>query len=89
MENFSHNVILISVIFFGITIRKAIIESSNQRKKEMKELQDWLFNQLYSIAPGKVLRPEEKESEMPRKAVVIHHSRDPMNEFNGKKDDWD
>lgn len=58
-------------------------------KKDIRRHQEWLFDQLYSMAPEKVLSPdEEKPEEVSRPAVVVHTSRDPMNEFNGKKDDW-
>lgn len=58
-------------------------------KKDMQSHQDWLFHQLYTMAPGKVLRPDEVETkEEGKKAVVINRNRDPMNEFTGKKDDW-
>lgn len=71
---------------------KGIKESQKARKEyieNLAKLQDWLFNQLYTIAPGKVLRPDEIEpKEESKKAVVINRNRDPMNEFTGKKDDW-
>jgi hypothetical protein len=59
-------------------------------KHDLKKHQEWLFKQLYTMAPGKVLRPDEeapytKESE---KAVVINPNRDPMSEFNGLRDDF-
>lgn len=58
-------------------------------KKDMQNHQDWLFNQLYTIAPGKVLRPDEIEpKEESKKAVVINRNRDPMREFDGGLDDW-
>lgn len=58
-------------------------------KKDMQEHQDWLFNQLYNMAPGKVLKPNEAEPESEDvPAVVIHTNRDPYNEFKGKRDDW-
>lgn len=54
-----------------------------------KAQNDWLFNQLYSMAPGKVLRPDEvEEKAVSKPAKIIHTSRDPMNEFSGKLDDW-
>lgn len=59
-------------------------------KRDLSQHQEWLFDQLYSMAPGKVLKPDEIEpEEVSKPAVVIHPSRDPMNEFNGKKNDWD
>lgn len=69
-----------------MTARKKLVEYHEER---FTTHQNWLFNQLYSMAPGKVLLPDEfapDEEEKP--AIVINTNRDPMNEFNGKKDDW-
>lgn len=50
---------------------------------------EWLFNQLYNIAPGKVLKPDEEVTESkPVHVKVIHKSRDPMREFDGGIDDF-
>ena len=56
-------------------------------KGDMQKHQDWLFEQLCRIAPGKVLLPEQEESEEVG-AVVVNPKDNPMNEFNGQKTDW-
>lgn len=56
-------------------------------KSDMQKHQDWLFEQLCRIAPGKVLLPEQEEGEEVG-AVVINPKDNPMNEFNGQKTDW-
>ena len=64
-------------------------ESYKLTTKNLQYHQDWLFNQLYSMSPGKVLKPdeiEEKVESMP--ATVYNPNKDPMSEFTGKKNDW-
>lgn len=59
-------------------------------KKYLEKHQEWLFEQLYSMAPGKVLKPDEGEpKEASKPAVVYNPSKDPMREFNGTMNDWD
>lgn len=66
----------------------------NALKKHMGQEIDiqnqWLFKQLYAMAPGKVLAPDEVEEkgEVVAKAEVYSPTKDPMSEFNGKKNDW-
>lgn len=68
---------------------KRIKESETRLVKVFQLHQDWLFNQLYTMAPGKVLKPDEIEEEVENMpAVVINPNKDPMNEFNGKMNDW-
>lgn len=58
-------------------------------RNDLQQHQEWLFNQLYTMAPGKVLKPGEIEStdkSMPAK--VINPNKDPYAEFKGKKNDW-
>lgn len=66
-----------------------IVLVKRQARNDLSKHQKWLFDQLYSLAPGKVLEPDEIEEKVLHfPAKIIHPSRDPMNEFNGKKDDW-
>lgn len=81
------------VLILGIAlawfIDHKIYMAKHQARMDLEKHQEWLFDQLYSLAPGKVSKPDELQpTETSRPAVVIHTSRDPMNEFNGKKDDW-
>jgi hypothetical protein len=58
-------------------------------KHDLRMHQDWLFEQLYSMAPGKVLKPDEEPEEsadMP--AYVYSPTEDAMAEFTGDRDDW-
>lgn len=78
--------VMIAMIYEGIKETRAL---RKLLKRDLEKHQEWLFNQLYAMAPGKVLMPEEIEpEEKSLPAVVTHPSRDPMNEFNGKKSDW-
>lgn len=74
----------------GLLYLVNLIQGSDANvKKALSDHQAWLFDQLYNMAPGKVLKPNETEEESEETpAVVIHTNRDPMNEFKGKKDDW-
>lgn len=78
-------------IFLGL---KSVIEKEARNTRiiarAMQEAhQDWLFNQLYTMAPGKVLKPDEIEPKtVSKKATIINRGQDPYNEFNGRKDDW-
>lgn len=81
--------LLVSVITAFIFVLKEIHDSRNQMRRDLQNHQYWLFNQLYSMSPGKVLKPDELIEETDSgPAEVIHTSRDPMNEFNGRKNDW-
>jgi hypothetical protein len=58
-------------------------------KREIRAHQDWLFEQLYSMAPGKVLKPDEVATEATAKVAYVYSpTKDPMSEFNGMKDDF-
>lgn len=91
-------ILLVVMAVVAIVVQIMDYKRSERQTKAMLEYhkasrasQDqWLFEQLYSMAPGKVLKPDEpiEESEENVPATVIHTSRDPMNEFKGKKDDW-
>jgi hypothetical protein len=68
---------------------KEIQEEQEAQRKAMKAHQDWLFNQLYALGPGKVLAPDEVEEVAQQKpAKVYSPTEDPMSEFTGLKDDW-
>lgn len=90
---FTLSVMSAAMIYYHlITIREAR-QARDEHIKNLRELQAWLFDQLYNMAPGKVLKPNETEGDLiifreSKPAVVIHTSRDPMNEFKGKRDDW-
>jgi hypothetical protein len=76
--------------YLGDKIFDARIMLIHNQNKRFKKHQEWLFEQLYSIAPGKVLKPDEVEPvDQSKPATVTHPSRDPMNEFNGTMEDWD
>jgi uncharacterized UBP type Zn finger protein len=58
-------------------------------KRDLETHQNWLFEQLYAIAPGKVLMPEELAPELKSQPAIITSPKiDPMSEFTGDKDDW-
>lgn len=84
--------LVIFVIVIAFQAHEIIREIRSLRKllkKDLQHHQDWLFEQLYSMSPGKVLKPDEIAEEVENKpAIVINKNRDPMNEFNGSKDDW-
>lgn len=68
---------------------KEMDKVKKQTRADLQKHQEWLFEQLYSMSPGKVLKPDEIAEEVENKpAIVINKNRDPMNEFNGSKDDW-
>lgn len=86
-------VILCTCIGFAILqnheLKKEIRTLRKLGMRDMKAHQDWLFIQLYSMSPGKVLMPNEIEPENTgAPALIINRARDPMNEFNGQKNDW-
>lgn len=91
-----HNIALaLLTILIGVIValsHEMIKEIRTLRKLLKHDIQsqsEWLFNQLYSIAPGKVLRPDEVEEDSASKpAKVINPNKDPMNEFSGKKTDY-
>lgn len=90
----------ISVLATGMMIYAAFIflrqhidaraeMTDNRRLQEWKAHQEWLFNQLYNMAPGKVLKPDEIMEETETKpATVFSPTEDPMAEFTGERDDW-
>jgi hypothetical protein len=81
--------IALSTLFVRSEMLNEMQITRDLAKDLLKSHQDWLFNQLYSMSPGKVLKPDEVEPVSKGKpATVIHTSRDPYNEFNGKMDDW-
>lgn len=82
-------IIICLIIGHFFWLKYKVRKSETRLVKTLQMHQNWLFNQLYTMAPGKVLRPDEEEDkEESAPAKVIHTSRDPMNEFNGKKSDW-
>ena len=85
--------IWVAIALSTLFIRKEMLDELQFTRDMYRDIfqthQEWLFNQLYSMAPGKVLMPDEIESVTESKpATIIHTSRDPMNEFTGKLDDW-
>jgi len=89
-------VLLVALIVFVSLVLVGIVETIKEIRALRKLLkcdldahQTWLFNQLYSLWPGRILKPDELEPEVKsEKAIVINRARDPMNEFNGQRDDW-
>lgn len=80
---------LVFLVFMTYESIKEIRALRKLLKRDLQDHQEWLFHQLYSMAPGKVLKPDEKEEKLEsRPAKVIHMNRDPMGEFTGKLDDW-
>lgn len=76
-------------IWSNIVIVRFILNFRLDMTSKLQAHQDWLFNQLYTMAPGKVLKPDEIEpTEENKPATVYNPSKDPMNEFQGKKNDW-
>jgi hypothetical protein len=58
-------------------------------RTEMNVQSNWLFNQLYAMAPGKVLRPDETEEEQAYEpATVYNPNKDPMKLVKGELSDW-
>lgn len=84
-------VIMCCFIVFGFIAYSFILgeikEARDELQNDLQKHQDWLFEQLCRIAPGKVLLPEQEESAEVG-AVVVNPKDNPMNEFNGKKTDW-
>jgi hypothetical protein len=84
--------ILIAVVSLMVVSVEHINELRALRKllkHDLKTHQDWLFHQLYAMAPGKVLKPDELEPEVkPSPAKVYNPNKDPMREFTGKQNDW-
>lgn len=84
--------IVIIVGFFTLSvyvITELMKQIRNEARKDLQAHQDWLFNQLYTMAPGKVLKPDEVEpEESSEPATVYIPAKDPMLEFKGKKSDW-
>lgn len=81
------NIAVVMIAFH--VIHEEITEKAQQARDDLQRHQEWLFNQLYSLGPGKVLRPDELEEKvvnLPGK--VINPNKDPYAEFKGKKDDW-
>lgn len=82
--------------WFAYEIREArrafLAEIDAQADRQIAALekhQKWLFEQLYSVSPGKVLAPDELEpEEVSAPATVYSPTEDPMSEFNGMRDDF-
>jgi hypothetical protein len=89
-------IICLTMLTFISGATKLILEEIQAFKRsyreDMREHEMWLFNQLYSMAPGKVLKPDEVDESTDkmksRAAKVYNPNKDPMNEFNGKKTDY-
>jgi hypothetical protein len=76
------------VIAFTLIIR-SIEDARDEIKKALVSNQEWLFHQLYALAPGKVMKPDEVAPEEKSKPAMIYNpNKDPMREFTGKMDDW-
>lgn len=89
----SESNIVAAVLFASFITTSFLLYEFNQLKKWIKnqryQHENWLFNQLYSMSPGKVLKPDETEQKVVNQpAKVINPNKDPMNEFNGTKSDW-
>ena len=87
--------IVIAVFFVGISaiaylfMMIQISEAKEQAREDLQKHQEWLFNQLYSLAPGKVVKPEDlAPEEESRPAEVYNPNKDPMREFKGKMNDF-
>lgn len=83
--------VLIGLLYHAIVcqIDKRVTEMEQRQFNDMEKHQEWLFNQLYAIKPGAVLRPEETEEKIESKpAFVYSPTEDPMSEFTGLKEDW-
>ena len=80
------NLVLMAMIY---DLMVKVNSLNNQMTSNFKNLKEWLFNQLYTMAPGKVLRPDEVE-EMPVKqpAKIYNPANDPMREFKDGLNDW-
>jgi hypothetical protein len=76
------------VVLLAGNIGYDLLAFKKYHTRSLVEHQQWLFNQLYSMAPGKVLKPDEIEEVKSQPAKVINPNKDPMNEFNGKKTDY-
>ncbi len=78
--------IVLSAIF---RLNDMIDELGEAMEKSIALQSEWLFNQLYSIAPGKVLKPDEIEPESSDVVASVYKpSKDGMSEFTGHKEDW-
>ena len=93
MENLIIGSIVILICLVNIAMTYEAILKIRQFNRVMnanfKTQQEWLFKQLYTMAPGKVLRPDEVEEDSHSEpAKVYNPSKDPMGEFQGKKNDW-
>jgi hypothetical protein len=87
--------LIAGVVFstIGIAAFALIIQSIEDARDDVKEAlarnQEWLFHQLYALAPGKVMKPDEVAPEEKSKPAKIYNpNKDPMREFTGKMDDW-
>lgn len=84
---------VILIVVFGIALfavlMNEIISLKDFINVQNRKHQKWLFDQLYAIAPGKVLLPDEKEAEAENKPATVYiPENDPYAEFKGIKDDW-
>lgn len=71
------------------TILGEIRASRKLQREDLQMHQEWLFNQLYALGPGKVLRPDEFEPKAEAAPAKVYSPvEDPMSEFTGLKDDW-
>ncbi|MGE3608017.1 MAG: hypothetical protein AB7I27_00415 [Bacteriovoracaceae bacterium] len=89
----SESNIVAAVLFASFITTSFVLYEFHQLKKWIKKQryqhENWLFNQLYSMSPGKVLKPDETEEKVTNQpAKVVNPNKDPMNEFNGTKSDW-
>lgn len=80
---------VVIVSLFEAAINGAVAKIRGEARKDQEAHEKWLFNQLYSMAPGKVLEPEAREEVVEeRPATVYSPDADPMSEFTGIRDDW-
>ena len=80
------NLVLMAMIY---DLMVKVNEQSRKLSTSFKSHEDWLFNQLYTMAPGKVLRPDEVEEMLVKQpAKVYNPSKDPMREFKDGLNDW-
>lgn len=80
---------MVAVVLIGGIITGAVERIRKGAREDMEAHEAWLFKQLYSMAPGKVLEPDAREEvAQARPATVYSPEKDPMSEFTGGKDDW-
>ena len=93
MENLIIASVIILVCLVNIAMTYEAILKIRQFNRVMNanfEIhQEWLFNQLYTMAPGKILRPDEVEEDSHSESAKVYNpNTDPMSEFRGLKNDW-